>query len=40
MFTNEPHGPVIIPTKVDVKMEDLLANGCVTFDDINNILMK
>lgn len=33
------HGP-ITPIKVNYKMEDLLANGCGTLDDIYNILMK
>lgn len=30
----------IEPIKVNYKMEDLLANGWVTFDDIYNMLMK
>ena len=33
------HGP-ITPVKVDYKMEDLLARGWGTLDDIYNILMK
>ena len=36
---NESNNSVTI-TKVDYKMEDLLANGWVTMDDIYNILMK
>lgn len=36
---NESHEP-ITPIKVDYKMEDLLANGWGTLNDIYNILMK
>jgi hypothetical protein len=35
----ESHKP-ITPIKVDYKMEDLLARGWGTIDDIYNILMK
>ena len=36
---NELHNPVKV-IKVDYKMEDLLAKGWATIDDIHNILMK
>ena len=36
---NESHKP-ITPMKVDYSIEDLLANGWGTLDDIYNILMK
>ena len=36
---NELHNPVKV-IKVDYKMEDLLAKGWATIDDIHKILMK
>ena len=39
MPINKSHCPVKV-IKVDYKMEDLLARGCGTIDDIYNILMR